>query len=314
MDYLYILQCLRESAPSFVNIFFLFVSEFILIGGFLIPLIIYWCLDKSYGATILLGYASSNFVNQFIKNTACIYRPWIRDSRLYIFPAAESSASGYSFPSGHTTAAASVYGGLAAYGKKRKFFIVLMGLSTLLTAFSRNWLGAHTMADVLVAIINTCLVLVLIFILKYYLQANPHKDIFIALIGLIISITSLIFLSLKAYPVDFLEDGKILVDPYHMITGCYTSCGLLSGALIAWIIERRFIKFEVEGSILCKIIRAIAGSLIILCMQISLTDILSFMGEHWSHLVKYFLMAVVALAVYPAAFKLFENMIKKGKK
>lgn len=309
MDYLYILQCLRENAPSLVNYLFLFISEFIMIGGFLIPLIMYWCMDKSYGMTILLGYASSNFVNQFIKNTACVYRPWKRDPRLYIYEGAKSTATGYSFPSGHTTAAASIYGGLAAYGKKRKWFVILMAICTLLTAFSRNWLGAHTLSDVIVAIINTCIILSITFALKYFIQANPHRDILIAGLGIIIVILSMFYLVFKSYPIEYNNDGSV----YDMITDCYTASGLLIGGLIGWIIERRFIKFQMETSIGKKIFRAVIGAIVILCMHISLSDILAFLGDHWAHAIKYFLMAFVAIAVYPAIFKFLERKSNNGK-
>ena len=58
--------------------------------------IIYWSVNKREGAAILLGYFSADSVNQLIKNTACIYRPWILDKRLYVDAAAKNGATGYS--------------------------------------------------------------------------------------------------------------------------------------------------------------------------------------------------------------------------
>ena len=112
--------------------------------------IIYWSLNKSAGIKIAMGYSCAYSINQTIKNIACVPRPWILDSRLKVDSLAEGGATGYSFPSGHTVTAASVFGGVAAWQKKRPFIVVLMAIFTLLVAFSRNWLGCHTLKDVIV--------------------------------------------------------------------------------------------------------------------------------------------------------------------
>ncbi len=45
--------------------------------------------------------------------SVCAYRPWIRDVRVLPAGDAIKTATGYSFPSGHTTTATPIYGGLA---------------------------------------------------------------------------------------------------------------------------------------------------------------------------------------------------------
>ena len=148
MDYLYALQCIREVAPDVINFIFLFFSEYLLKAALVFMALSYWCIDKREGATLLLGYAGAYQFNQLVKNVACVYRPWILDSRLHVASAVGKTATGYSFPSGHTISAGITYGGIAAWQKKRTWVVVLMSILVLLTAFSRNWLGAHTMKDV----------------------------------------------------------------------------------------------------------------------------------------------------------------------
>lgn len=65
-------------------------------------LIIFWSIDKNKGANILMTWGASLAIGAFLKAIFCVYRPWIRDSR--IKPAQEvlSGATGYSFPSGHS--------------------------------------------------------------------------------------------------------------------------------------------------------------------------------------------------------------------
>ena len=145
-EYLLFLQNLRAEAPNFINSLLLFISEFAA-GSLPVVIIVvfYWCIDKRTGQRMGLCFAGATMVTQLIKNIACVYRPWKQDARLQIAPEAAATATGYSFPSGHATLAASFYGNIAAYLKKySKWWILPCVLLTLLTAFARNWLGAHT--------------------------------------------------------------------------------------------------------------------------------------------------------------------------
>ena len=162
-EYLLFLQNLRAEAPNFINSLLLFISEFTA-GSLPVVIIVvfYWCIDKRTGQRMGLCFAGATMVTQLIKNIACVYRPWKQDARLQIAPEAAATATGYSFPSGHATLAASFYGNLAAYLKKySKWWILPCVLLTLLTAFARNWLGAHTPQDVLVGMMIALVVLLI---------------------------------------------------------------------------------------------------------------------------------------------------------
>ena len=110
--------------------------------------LIYWCISKRAGAFLLMNFSLANVCNTAVKNIFCIERPFIRDARLVPY----APVSGYSFPSGHTMLATGFYGGLAVWQRKRKGFAALCVILTVLTAFTRNWLGAHTAEDVLAGI------------------------------------------------------------------------------------------------------------------------------------------------------------------
>lgn len=84
----------------------------------------------------------------------CAYKPWIRDGRITPVESANSGASGYSFPSGHTAKAMAVWGGLAVHDFKRnKPIASFLLLIILAVGFSRNYLGVHTPQDVIVSLI-----------------------------------------------------------------------------------------------------------------------------------------------------------------
>ncbi len=316
MDYLYALQNFRQTAPDFVTYIFLFISEFLLYTGPVFAAVIYWSINKKEGASVLLGYAGASFVNQTVKNIACVYRPWIRDSRLSVEKYAAKSATGYSFPSGHTTTATSIFGQIAIYQKAKKWLCALCVFIILAVAFSRNFLGAHTLQDVLVAIIETVIVLVIINYIKSIIEKNTSKDTLVALLSLLISTAIILFLQFKKYPLDYDSDGKILVDPYKMLTDCYVSYGMFTGAVCGWWLERHFVKFSTDGSLKEKIIRSLVGVIIFVAMYLGLSPLLKFMGSHMSHLVKYFLITFVSMYVYPLIFtkiKIHKTVLKNKK-
>ena len=205
-EYLLFLQNLRAEAPNFINSLLLFISEFAA-GSLPVVIIVvfYWCIDKRTGQRMGLCFAGATMVTQLIKNIACVYRPWKQDARLQIAPEAAPTATGYSFPSGHATLAASFYGNIAAYLKKySKWWMLPCVLLTLLTAFARNWLGAHTPQDVLVGMMIALVVLLLSKYLLNWADGGKNRDWLLATIGIILSAAMLIYTSVKPYPLDVL--------------------------------------------------------------------------------------------------------------
>ena len=67
--------------------------------------VIYWSVSKEFGTWLLMGWSGIRVVNGFLKVTACVYRPWIRDPRILPYGDSMTTATGYSFPSGHTMCA-----------------------------------------------------------------------------------------------------------------------------------------------------------------------------------------------------------------
>ncbi len=155
--YLYALQNFRETVGGFLTPIMDLITK-LAVSSVLLALaaLLYWMIDKRGGSLMLLSYGLSSFVNQTIKLCVCAYRPWIRDSR--IIPAGDAivTATGYSFPSGHTQNAMSYYGSATILTwKKRRWVAVIFIALILLTGFSRNFLGVHTPQDVVVAILET---------------------------------------------------------------------------------------------------------------------------------------------------------------
>ncbi|MBO7674799.1 MAG: hypothetical protein J6S63_07295, partial [Atopobiaceae bacterium] len=127
IDFLLVLQAFREGVGSCLTAFFSKMTWFgemevvLLIMG-----LIYWCVSKRIGTYLLMGWSANRIVNGALKVTACAYRPWIRDARVIPEAKALETATGYSFPSGHSMNAASLYGGLAIRRDIRRGLRVLM--------------------------------------------------------------------------------------------------------------------------------------------------------------------------------------------
>lgn len=160
IEYLLLLQNFRNATNNILTPFMEWISLFAVTRLIIIPVFVYWVVDKKKGLYTLAAYYLACGFNAVVKLTACIYRPWIRDAR--VLPAGDAirTATGYSFPSGHTVTAGPIYGGLAVSGRKRvPWLSVICLIALFLTAFSRNYLGVHTPQDVAVALLESALAL-----------------------------------------------------------------------------------------------------------------------------------------------------------
>ncbi|MDD4509074.1 MAG: phosphatase PAP2 family protein [Eubacteriaceae bacterium] len=259
IQYLLFLQNIRFATQGIFNNFFSYVTTF---GEWQIILLIaaalYWCVDKKAGALMALCYTSASMVNQFLKVTFCVYRPWIRSSKIEPIDGAKTTATGYSFPSGHSAGSSSAYGSLAYYYRKYRgimwFFIILV----LFVMFSRNFLGVHTPEDVVVGCCVGGGIALLMGNAFRKWENTPNFDIKLVAVIVGLAVVLLIYASVKSYPTDYV-DGKLLVDPVKMIRDAFGDAGVAIGAAVGWLLERRYVKFEIEGPAPVRVLRYMIG-------------------------------------------------------
>ena len=287
IDYLLLLQSLRDNTSHIFDKFFLYVTGY---GEmvYLLPLfaLIYWCINKKTGEFMFLSLAFARLVNGFIKIFACVYRPWIKDPRIQPLNNGIKTATGYSFPSGHTANAVSTFGSYSVREKKdSKFLKVLLWGIAILVGFSRNYIGVHTPQDVIVSFIFSLLAIFGTVKLFDILEKNKKADIWVAVGGLAISILIIIFANYKSYPITFKSNDNIenqlvnyqaiqnktsymklseinkdiakksIVNPKEMVLDLYKNIGYIIGILLGWIIERKYVKFSTEGATSQKVLR-----------------------------------------------------------
>ena len=272
----------------------------------LIPALFFWCVCKRDGVFLLFGYGLGNLANGIVKLTACVYRPWIKDPSVNSL--LKTSATGYSFPSGHTTDAVVLYGGTGAiFGRKHAWIFWIMLVPILLLGFARNWLGCHTPQDVVVGLLMTAAIMVLLWQLMKWLEKHPSKDLLVAGIGLVVCVATLIYVMIKPYPVDYAADGSILVDPIKMWPDTFASIGFCIGMFCGWIVERRAIRFSLDVSLKERIVRGVLGFIVgYILMTFLLGSLEAALGSVWGTFCTYLIYAIYIFIVFPACIKLWD--------
>ena len=256
------LQDFRNGAGAFLAGF---LSKMTWLGelntALVLMALIYWCVSKDFGTYLLMGWSGNRLVNGMLKVTVCAYRPWIRDARVVPYGDSITTATGYSFPSGHTMNAATVYGGGAVRKDLPRVLRIVLGLLVLLVAFSRNYLGVHTPQDVLVGAAAGILVMWLTVKLMEWVKIHPEKDLLVVCIGVGLAIAVAIYAAVKPYPVDKDAAGKVLVEGAKMANDTFKGVGWCAAFLTGWILERRFVQFSTDISMVKRFTRLAVGLL-----------------------------------------------------
>ena len=223
--------------------------------------ILYWSVSKELATYLMMGWGGNRLVNGALKVTVCAYRPWIRDARILPHGNAMTTATGYSFPSGHTMNAATVFGGGALRAELPKPLRAVLGVVVALIAFSRIYLGVHTPQDVLVGMGAGLLVMWLTLKLMQWVAKNPEKDWLVVCVGVVLCAAVALYAALKSYPEDLDAEGKLIVDGAKMANDTFKGVGYCLGILVGWVLERRYVGFSTDVPLARKLTRAVIGLL-----------------------------------------------------
>ena len=308
MEILLALQAFRNGAGAFLAEF---LSKMTFWGELNTVLVlmaaVYWCVSREFGTYLLMGWSGNRLLNGLLKVSVCAYRPWIRDARIVPYGNSMTTATGYSFPSGHTMNAGSVYGGVTVRRDMPGLLRVLTGLLVLLVAFSRLYLGVHTPQDVLIGALAGMLVLAFTAGLMRWLAAHPEKDVLVFVIGLVLAAAVALFAGLKPYPADYV-DGKLLVDGAKMANDTFKGVGWCAAFLTGWILERRFVRFSTDVPVIIKVTRLVGGLLGFYAVSLILVPLIKgAIGGPAGTLVSCFVQMFYISFLFPLCMKLLER-------
>ena len=260
-----------------------------------LPLIafLYWCGKKRIAILIGISFFSGMVVNQLLKITFCVQRPFLRFENLAAVAEALPGASGFSFPSGHTAGAISVYGMIAMLTEKRCLKIVMVSLIAAV-GISRLYLGVHTPTDVLAAIVIGTLILIAVRIASRSLAANPALKNRFLLLGFALLLVGALYALMKPYP----EGTGAFLRSDVMKT-----IGAALGGLIGFRVEESKLRFEAPKSWLGKILVFIPGIALTMALRVLLKAPLNAaFGELVGSFVRYVLITFWITALYPVLF------------
>lgn len=306
MGFLYILENIRFSVLDKLMLMVTHLGEET--AFLVIALIVFWCVNKYHGYYMLGVGLGGNLLNQFMKITCRIPRPWVRDPDFTVVEAAKAEAGGYSFPSGHTQTAVGTFGAVAATQASKWIRTVCIVLAVL-TAFSRMYLGVHTPADVLV---GGVMALILVFALRPLMLGN-NKRLIPAVFGvlLILSAGFLAYLQLYPFPADIDRENYA-----SAIKNAYTFLGCFAGVLVVYAVDEAKLQFTTKAVWWAQILKAVLGLGIVLLVKEGLRWPLEtvFGGHMIARAVRYFLIVVVAGVVWPLSFRWFSKLGEKKEK
>lgn len=307
MDILYALEKIRT--PFWNGV----MSAVTQLGGEVIfivaAVVVFWCVSKWEGYYLMTIAFCGTVLNQFLKLICRVPRPWVRDPNFTIVESARAEATGYSFPSGHTQNAIGLFGGMARWGGRRWVRLGLTALA-LVIAFSRMYLGVHTPADVGVSLVLAAALVLGLYPLMRRAQEKPRYMGYVLAAMLVVSGAFVVFVETCGFPADM--DAENLASG---IGNAWKMLGAVAGMTLAWLLDRRYIHFETQAVWWVQVIKVAVGMALLLAIKSGLkAPLLALLGhEGLAGGVRYFLLVLVAGAIWPLVFRPMSKW-GKGKK
>lgn len=307
MDILYALEKIRT--PFWNGV----MSAVTQLGGEVIfivaAVVVFWCVSKWEGYYLMTIAFCGTVLNQFLKLICRVPRPWVQDPNFTIVESARAEATGYSFPSGHTQNAIGLFGGMARWGGRRWVRLGLTALA-LVIAFSRMYLGVHTPADVGVSLVLAAALVLGLYPLMRRAQEKPRYMGYVLAAMLVVSGAFVVFVEAYGFSAD--TDAENLVSG---IGNAWKMLGAVAGMTLAWLLDRRYIHFETQAVWWVQVIKVVVGMALLLAIKSGLkAPLLALLGhEGLAGGVRYFLLVLVAGAVWPLVFRPMSKW-GKGKK
>lgn len=305
MEFLKLLEKIRNPVFDFIFSLITYCGDEIIFMA--IAIILFWCVSKKEGYYILTVGFVGTIINQFLKLTFRIPRPWVKDPTFTIVESAREAATGYSFPSGHTQNSVGTFGGVA-YAFKEKWVRITCIVFAVLVPFSRMYLGVHTPLDVGVSILVAIALILIIRPIINKTEEKPYVMYIFLGVMLAMAIAFVLYVELYKFPAD--------IDPHNYASGlknAYTLLGALLGMIIAYPIEQKFIKFETKDKWYINIIKVALGLGLVLGIKAGVKPVLNliFNGHNVANAFRYMIIVLFAVCVYPLLFPVFRKIDEK---
>ena len=256
--------------------------------------IMYWCVNKKYGQKLLFALIPNIVINTGIKEFVKAPRP-IGTAGLESLRV--STATGYSFPSGHTQTATTFWTSLIIIFRQ-KWMYILGSVMILGVGVSRLYLGVHWPIDVICGWIFG--IFFTVIFTKIFDIVDKNKKYKLLLLMLVPFIIFIFIVKSESYIKIF---------------------GLLVGLVLGYIIEDNFIKFNTivdykkqanfssnvdtnKDYIVKSAYRFILGIFTLLLVYLTLKYIMP--ENTLFNFIRYLIVSLYAVAGVPALFKIIK--------
>lgn len=278
-----VMAAIQSTAGSVMDklmLFFTFLGEETF--AILLLIAVYWCWDKRLGEYLLFSLYTAMSVNGLMKDLICRPRPFLNeefsDLRYVkvksLLVDTEHLSSSWSFPSGHSQTAGSIYGSLM---NGRRAWAKIAGMVViLLVMVSRVYLGVHYPTDTIVGAVLGLLCAWVCGLL--YRRFYQHR---ILLMGAAV----------------LLSGVMLLVSPSG---DSIKTLAMGVGAVAGMWLEDGLVEFRSANGILGRVLRLVIGFAVIMGIRIGLKALLPDMM--WCHALRYGLMGLFGTFVWPWVF------------
>lgn len=242
---------------------------------------IFWCKNKEIGYKLGFSFLSNGIINNAVKDIFKVKRPIGTKG---IFSMRTETATGYSFPSGHSQGAASFWSSLMLILKKKCIYVIGT-IIIILVGLSRLYLGVHWPTDVIFGIIfGVAWTFFAIYIYDKAMKTNKQILLvilpFIALLGLFIFKSN-----------DYIK-----------------SLGIFIGFFCGFFIERKYINFNTKASLPVQIVKMISGISVLLLIRIYLKKLFP-IGNLWDF-IRYAILGLWVTCGAPVIFEKVRLLVK----
>ena len=279
------LQTLEGIRNDFLNSVFEIITmlgeEVIVV---LILSLIYFIFDKMLAKKIFFTIITSMNINGVVKNIARVSRPFANGE---VTPVKADTATGYSFPSGHTQNF-STWSTAFAIQFKKWWGFVIAGVLIILVGFSRMYLGVHYPSDVIFGAlfgIGTAIGMGFLF------DKVKNKQ-------LLYLIAAGVFIPFFVY---------FLISPNELYADFFKTYGMMLGLVFIEWFDNKFVNFDNTAPIWKKIIRFVVG----VGLALAVKSLLKLTYESLTILplvlvldsIRYFLLVAISFGLWPLIFK-----------
>lgn len=282
-----IVEFIQSLQNGFLDFFFNMISflgeEYVYI---LILAIVYYAYNKKLGEYLAFTLFFTGLFNNYLKQIISAPRPF-ESYPTRVENLRPGTATGHSFPSGHTQMFTAFLFAESFHVKKVRMIVVASVLSALM-AVSRLYLGVHFLEDVLASVFLGVITAYLFSKIFFNLSEKRLR---------IIYLTIIIFFS-----------GFVI---YYGGEDLFKAYGMMVGFFLAMTYEKKYVNFTLDVSLAKKAIRVVIGLVVMVSIQLGLGLVFDLIADEGTyllnilHAVRYGLIAFIGLGLYPTLFNKF---------